>query len=385
MNYQSPYPIAVIGDGIIGLVSALWLATNNIPVILVKGTSKSPVGDWDSRTYALNLLSCDMLEMLGILQELKRCSHFESMRVWDKQGACLHFSASDIGETKLGVVVEHRVLSEVLNAKLNRDTRVIQLTKELTAINFGDTSQSSKLHFADGGTYDVAFVIGADGGRSIVRQQAGIECSIHDYHQVAQAAIVATEHNHRFQCVQQFSARFGVTALLPLSERVCSAIRMHQDALEDAEFEDFFSKNMPLGDVRLLSRPLTFPLVGRIVRQYVTPNCALVGDAAHSIHPLAGQGANLGFGDLAILFSVLKQSESNHFSWSILRAYQRKVVLNNQMTKCAMEALFKVNGRSDMASQKLRKLVCKLVDENLNLRRVFIRNACGLNYETATL
>ena len=382
MTAGSDTPVAVVGGGVIGLACAARLATAGTAVLLVGGKDAAPPAApaaddarWDPRTYALNGLACDFLEQLGVVPQLVRHGVFEALDVWDARGGRMYFSATDLGEPRLGIVVEHAVLAAALWEVLAPFRQFEHLAKELAAVDFPSRPGGvCRLRFADGESRAVRFVIGADGARSLVREQAGIKWTRRDYRQVAQAAVVETRDDHHNTCRQQFSQQ-GIAALLPLAQRTSAAIWSHSVASSPADFERFFSDEMGLGPVEVLAPPVAFPLHGGLARSYIAPHCLLVGDAAHSVHPLAGQGANLGFGDLTALFGALHRSRSNDFTWPVLRRYQRAVVAHNCSMKSSIEFLLGLN--QVRAAAALRRTAYNGVNRSVTLKKCFMRYAAG--------
>ncbi len=376
--------IAVVGGGVIGLACAIRLAMEEAPVLLVVGSGgkPEPVGtdDWDARTYALNRLSCRFLDAIGALALVARYGVFEAMDVWDERGGRMRFDATDIGEPRLGIVLEHAALLSALWVRIQAFPNIECVAKNIDAIAFPAQERAAcRLAFADGDARDAGFVIGADGARSQARQQAGIEWQQRDYRHTAQAAAVKTEASHRRTCLQQFS-RAGVAALLPLADKVCAAIWSHAKPASADAFEQFFSQQMGLGRVEIISQLASFPLYGGMAKTSIAPRCALVGDAARHIHPLAGQGANLGFGDLAALFDALRQSPTKRFTWAVLRRYQRMTAANNRIMKGGLEGLLALTDCDDRLIGALRRTAYNRVDQSVGLKKKFMRYAGGARY-----
>lgn len=376
-------PVAIIGGGIIGSACAGRLAQLGFETILVQGKQRHQrpalsSDAWDSRAYALNQQACSVLKDLGAAEHIRRKGVFESLRVWDDSDRLLQFHATDIGVSQLGIVVEHTVLADALAERLQALPNLQCIEKEFNKIHFPERSkQPLSLQFDDGDTCDVSFVIGADGAKSIVRECAGIASKCRPYHQVAHAAVVATQQPHRNICWQKFSSSQGVLALLPLTDKVCSAIWSHPQDVDPTQFETVFSQAMGLGDITLLSQPASFPLQGMLAEKYVTRHCALIGDAAHNVHPLAGQGANLGFRDIACLLDALQKSQPQQFKWSVLRRYQRTVVLHNAAVKTGIELLLKLGQAPPHSNPLLWKTICNSMGRSAWLRGFFIQRASG--------
>lgn len=386
MATDSSTGIAVIGGGVVGLACAIRLAMEEVSVLLVVGSGGRPEPDdeeasaWDARTYALNHLSCHFLKQIGALPLIKRYGVFEAMDVWDMRGGRMHFSATDIGEARLGIVLEHTTLLSALWTRVQALSNIECVEKSIGSIEFAPQGrQTCHLRFDDDDCRDTGFVIGADGAHSAVRQQAGIEWEWRDYRQTAQAAVVKVENEHRRTCLQQFSSA-GIAALLPLPGKTCAAIWSHARPTSADELEQFFSRQMGLGQVEIISQLASLPLYGGMAKSFIAPYCLLVGDAAHNIHPMAGQGANLGFGDLFALFNALQQSPVKEFTWSVLRRYQRMTVANNRIMKGGIEGLLALSNRDDRLSAFLRHTVYDCVDRSVGLKKRFMRYAGGACY-----
>ncbi|WP_455380377.1 UbiH/UbiF/VisC/COQ6 family ubiquinone biosynthesis hydroxylase, partial [Acidihalobacter prosperus] len=340
MVSSTHYEIAIIGGGMIGTALARILGRQGRNVALVEAHSPRPWtkdSDYDLRVSAINRASQHLFEAMdaweGILS--RRVSPYARMHVWEGTGqGSITFDAAEIGEANLGHIIENRVIQEGLSEGLENVTQYCPNT--LDSMHVGN--DQVQLSLSDGTQLTSNLVVGADGAHSQVRQLAGIDREIRPYHQKAIVAVLNTELGHRDTAWQRFLAT-GPLALLPLSDGRCSLVWSADTAiadrlikLPDEVFRSELSRatQLRLGCVTQIGPRATFPLIGGRVRPYVRPRVALIGDAAHTIHPLAGQGANLGFMDVAALAEVLGSTKRDVGSLRVLRAYERRRRADNE-------------------------------------------------------
>lgn len=383
---QHQPPVAVVGGGVIGLACAARLALDGRRVLLFaarppRAPDNAAADVYEPRTYALSAASCAFLNDIGAPPP--RHCRFRALEVWDAEGGGhIHFSAAGFGVSHLGIVVEHSLLVQALFARLDTLAQVERVEAPPLAVENNPETGRRRIFTGDG-EREADFVIGADGARSRVRDWMGVAWRRRDYRQTALAAVVRTAQPHQSTCWQCFSDD-GVVAFLPLAGRVCAVVwscsrERAQELLQSgaAFFEPQLERafGARLGAIELLSGIASFPLHGGIVDDYVKPGFALVGDAAHSVHPLAGQGANLGFADLAALFAALEQSRGGGFSWPVLRRYQRAVKARNQWMKGGLEALLWLFSRSQPALVSVRSAGLSGVGRIAPLKNFFMRRA----------
>ena len=380
-------PVAVVGGGVIGLSCAICLAQRNIKVQLCAKQPEALDLDtqhYDARTYALSQASVALLEVAQVMPLITRYSNFEALEVWDTGGGRIHFDASDIGAARLGVIVEHKYL---INALWQR-------VKQLSSIQH-DSMQISSTHISKDGVLEAklkgggdeyrqfSLIIGADGVQSQIRQLMNVQWSVRDYRQTAFAYIVQTTENHRLTGWQRFSSN-GVMAFLPLADKVCAIVWSCPDALAhqiaELNTEELMSRTSEemeghFGKLSVLSEVCSFQLRGGYVDRYVAPGMLLIGDAAHNIHPLAGQGANLGFADLNVLLNLLDDSRSMKLNYPLLRRYERMVKGDNQRMKVGLESLLWMFSNHSPLLAYARARGMRLVNQMPTLKNFFLRRA----------
>jgi len=311
------YDVVIAGAGLVGLALAAALARAGLTVALA---DRAPIAidagetAWDARIYAISPGSAAFLRAIGAWQALppERIAPVESMRVEGDGGATLAFSAYEQGERALAWIVEERALRAVLVPLARRAG--VEVIGGAAFESLAWLPDAGTLLLADGRALAGHLIVGADGGSSWVRKAAGIAAEPRDYGQTAVVANFACERPHHGRAFQWFRADGGVLAWLPLPERRVSIVWSAPDALAtellglshgELAARVAAAGNDALGAFETITAPASFPLRFLRVPTSVALRLALVGDAAHGIHPLAGQGVNLGFGDAQALAAVL--------------------------------------------------------------------------------
>ncbi len=406
------FDVIVVGGGIVGLTMALLLAQQSqvqkpLKIALLdnqkkKASSKKSetgVKEFNPRVSALSLASQTLFASLNLWQEhiaSKACA-YQDMFVWDSNGTGnISFSALDIQQAALGHIVENSVIVEALEQALEGHTSISLIRGEAVE-SYEFENGLSQLSLNTGKKLSAKLVLAADGGNSTLRKQAEFKVKEWSYQHQAIVATVKTEKSHGFTASQCFLPT-GPIAFLPLldstsaeGEQFYSSIVWSCEsdqaeelmALEDAQFmqkleQAFESK---LGSLEDIGPRLSFPLWQRHATSYVKEGLALVGDAAHTIHPLAGQGVNLGLLDAVCLARVISQainSKEDYGSERVLSRYQRERKGHNLSMMVLMEAFKKGFGSDDLIVRWLRNAGMSSVDKLSPIKHQLIKKAMGL-------
>ncbi|MGB1582111.1 MAG: UbiH/UbiF/VisC/COQ6 family ubiquinone biosynthesis hydroxylase, partial [Nevskiales bacterium] len=343
--------------------------------------------DYDLRVSAISPASQQLLEDLGawdIIVQQRICP-YSQMRVWEAdQNTELHFSAVDAGITQLGHIIENSLIIHALWQCL--DKVEVFCPASLRGLEIG--AETARLTLDDGRQLCAALVIAADGGQSQTRQLADIGVYGRGYQQRGIVAVVKTRHSHEETAWQRFLPN-GPVAFLPLANG-CSSIVWSADdawadellALDEAGFAERLAQAVQhrLGEVEILSRRAAFPLRIQQAEQYCAPRLALVGDAAHVVHPLAGQGVNLGFGDVACLCKLVTETRDKGRDLGEhrrLRRYERARKAEDMLMAQLTDGLSRLYGSEHGLLKLGRREGIRAVNQVLPLKTALMRHAMG--------
>ncbi|MBS0612693.1 MAG: UbiH/UbiF/VisC/COQ6 family ubiquinone biosynthesis hydroxylase [Proteobacteria bacterium] len=388
------FDIVVVGAGPAGASVAAAMARRGIaPAARIALLSErfagapAPDADWNLRVFALNRNSQRLLDSIDAWQRIPaaRRHPYQRMCVWDAtdtaRGArALRFDCADLGESDLGHIVDGEALRwAALEAA--RQAGVVAVQARVTGLSFDE--RAVRLALDDGRCVRAALVIGADGASSPLRALAGIGTIGHDYHQQAVVAHVRTAAANLDTAWQRFLPG-GPLALLPLQDgrssivwSVPAARAVELCALAPAEFGRQLEADSDsvLGACTLASGRAAFPLRLQHAQHYVRPRLALVADAAHSVHPLAGQGLNLGLRDVAALCETLAMAPEAIGELAVLRRYERARKADNLAASAAFDGLNRLFGNTHPLLSRLRSAGLLAVERSGPLKRWFARAA----------
>ena len=397
MNRRGEHDVVVVGAGVVGAATALALLREGFDVALVEARPAptwNAADDVDARVVALAPDAVALLDDLGVWKSVTdaRACAYSHMRVWDALAAGeLSFAAEDRGETALGWIVENRLLQHVLwQALVEAGARgaAIQLRVpgEVTAIENDERGVAATL--ADGSVVRARLLVAADGATSPIRTQLGIAVREHDYGQRAIVAHVGIERAHESTAWQRFQPG-GPLAFLPLVDGRCSIVWSLQGneaervlALGDAAFcaELGCALDFRLGNITSTTRRLAFPLRMRLAERYVVGRTLLIGDAGHAVHPLAGQGLNLGLRDVNNLRGQLRRAKARGIdagAAQVLRRYERERRSENILAASSFTLIERCFNSESIAVAGLRGLALAVADKVTPLKRVLMDAAAG--------
>lgn len=388
------YDIAIIGGGCVGGTLACALAQEGMRVAVIEAREAPRVwaaGSVDLRVFAVTRASERIFRAINVWDAIEQggISPFRDMHVWDASGAGeIHFDSADLGEPTLGYIIEQRVIQAALNARMEVLPSLDRFCPaELTG--FEIDAERARITLDGGRMLSARLLVGADGAQSRVRGMAGIAIEARPYDQEAVVAVVTTEQSHQETAWQRFLPT-GPLAFLPLrdgrSSIVWSTTPQQAAMLCDLDSADFLNELSTafahrLGAVIGVEERVRFPLQRLHATRYVSERLALIGDAAHVIHPLAGQGVNLGLLDAAALAEVLLETARNGRDLgrlNNLRRYERWRHGNNHAMQRAMDGFKTLFGESVGPVRAVRTLGLGLVDRLGPIKQVIARHAMGL-------
>ena len=399
------FDLVIAGGGVVGAALACLLDGLELRIALVERRLPDEGGlpfeaeglRFDPRVSAVNEASRRVLGELGVWDEIRaiRCCDYKQMRVWDAEGTgSIHFSADALGVESLGSIVENSIVLARLYARLRGQGNLTLLAPFSSAgLELGDGVAT--LVGESGGRLRAGLLVGADGGNSAIRELAGIASSERDYGQAALVTTVRTSQSHGHTAWQRFLDT-GPLAFLPLafagdgefrhSSIVWSTTTEIAEELLALPEERFRARlalaiEHRLGEVEWCDRRFRFPLRARHAQAYVKDGIALVGDAAHTIHPLAGQGVNLGIQDAAILAGELRAglAAGRKINDSVpLRRYARRRKGDNLATMWTMEGLHRLFGPQPLPLRWLRNTGLNFVDRATPIKNQLARRAIGV-------
>jgi ubiquinone biosynthesis UbiH/UbiF/VisC/COQ6 family hydroxylase len=391
MTDPRAFDVAVVGAGVAGMACALGLAQTGIRTVLVgpRLSVKLPskTAPFDARIYAVAPATVEFLQRLSVWNrvDVARTMPVERMRVFGDRGDALTFDAYGGAVERLATIVEESELVRVLDAACDFSPGVVRIESPFAAIRMRDGSASVEL--ADATTLQAQLVVGADGASSAVRAAGGCSASVTEYQQSGLVANFRCERPHLATAFQWFTDE-GVVALLPLPSDhvslVWSAPTVLADELAHMAPEALAARvtqrtGQALGALSPAGPAAAFPLRMMIVERLVGPRVALVGDAAHLVHPLAGQGLNLGLQDVAALLEVIGAREAfrDIGDLVLLRRYERNRAAPIATMRAATDGLARLFGIDDPLARFIRNTGMAAVNRLAPIKRLLIRRALG--------
>lgn len=384
--------VAIVGAGPVGSVLALALARAGVSVAVVEANAPPRWTDaeTDLRVYALSRASQNILARLDAWERIAaaRACTYDAMEVWQASGrGCVRFAAADVDEPDLGHIVEGNLLAATLAERVRVAPGIAwHCPEKLERLSVGE--DAAELVLASGRRLTALVVVGADGAHSRVRTLAGIQTEEEPYGQTAVVAHLKTEKPHGAAARQIFRPN-GPLALLPLADGRVSIVwstspqeAEHVFALDETAFGKAVAEASEhvLGGLTLASERASFPLLKLHAESYVAPRVVLAGDAAHVVHPLAGQGMNLGLLDAAALAEVIAEARRGGRDvddYLVLRRYERWRHGENLAMQTALTGFKQLFGFDMAPARALRGAGMKLFDLAAPAKRYAIRVALG--------
>jgi len=383
---KSQYDIAIIGSGLIGGALAIALSKLNFNIVLIDPNYAKPIitDDYDSRVSAVVSSSVNFLKDINIWEGIKRKRPYQSTRVWDQNSnGKLHFTSD---KNDLGFIIENNQIIHSLHEAIECCSNIKFINSEVKSIV--DEKTHYQINLDSSTSISANLLIGADGFNSSIRKFANIESKKRNYHQHAFVFNIQTQEKLDNSIWQRFNSD-SISAVLPLDDHIASIVwsvknelKNELDVMDQELFLKSFSRSLEhsFGKLKIVSNINSFPLYEMKANEYVKPNLVLIGDAAHRIHPLAGQGANIGFMDIMELTNVLEDSNFTDLgNIRSLKKYERRRKFENEMMSNAMTGLDGIFKNNSEFVRTLRGLGMNLIDSSDSLKSKILERASGKN------
>ena len=389
---KQEFDVVIVGGGMVGAAVACCLGDSGLKVAVIESQVSenfTPDQPHDLRVSALSIASRNILEAVGAWQGVvsRRFCPFKRMRVWETAGDTT-FNSDDIRYPELGYIVENRITQLALLERLaDFDNIKLLMPQTISKINYN--GHGSELVLADGAVLQAKLLVAADGGASRVRQSVGLGVTSWDYNQHALVIYVETAYPQQDITWQRFVPS-GPQAFLPLSGNYASLVwyqspdevrRLQGLSYEDLKAELIATFPDCLGEIKQILGVASFPLKRQHAQSYVKQGVALVGDAAHMINPLAGQGVNIGLLDAAALAEVLVDAHAkgkNIADLAVLKRYESMRRTENLKMMTLMDVFYKSFSNDILPVKLIRNLGLGLAQRLTPVRKKVMKAAMGL-------
>lgn len=390
------YDLVIVGGGMVGLTLAASLANSELTVAVIENGEAPVLTETPaSRVSAISIASRHVLENLNVWPQLnqQRITAYDSMFVWDKDSfGKINFDAEQVDCSELGYIIENdQIQSALLTVVKNQQNVTFYSPDSLANLMIGEGE--AWLSLASGKSLTAKLVVGADGAHSMLRKQVDIPLTHWDYNHHALVATVKTDLAHE-NCARQIFTPDGPLAFLPLFEKnLCSIVwsvapekALFLKNLSKLEFNKQLTRHFDnlLGQCELQSEIASFPLTMRYARDFAKHRIALIGDAAHTIHPLAGQGVNLGLLDAVSLGQIIIENSEQHKDiglYANLRFFERWRKTEATQMIASMELLKHLFQGDNPIQKTVRDIALLLTDKLTSVKKLFIKQAMGLSGE----
>jgi 2-octaprenylphenol hydroxylase len=401
------YQVVIVGGGMVGSALAAALANSDISIALIEpnaaqqppqtdlSNERSVCAEFDTRVSAITAQSEALLTKLGIWDLIsEQCkSAYQGMTVWDAEGTGeVNFNANELHVPCLGTIVENREIVWALQQRIEQAGNITIIRDTVSHIDNQNPQGLTPVFLSSGQAVNTELLVGADGALSRIKQWGEFAVSEWDYEHQALVATIELEQSHQLTAWQRFRPE-GPLALLPLAagnDKTCSIVWSTNEeecqqllALNDEDFcqQLGLAFEHRLGQIVNVGPRTAFPLRQRHAKNYVVAGIALVGDAAHTIHPLAGQGVNLGFKDVAALSEELLRGNKSGIALgdlSLLQRYQRRRQGDNLLMMGAMEGFKRLFAAEQPMIRLLRNQGMRLFNRASAVKQHVVMQAMGL-------
>lgn len=403
--------IAILGAGMVGTALAAALKNTSLSIALIDAQPadmlQAPTGiassvkEFQPRVSALTIASKNLLSGLDVWQKISRqqVMPYQKMNVWDQLGSAqINFDAAELYCDELGFIVENQSIVAALHKTVRKQANLLCFLgcslESIRPVSDTENPDAHILTLSDGSSIQCKLIVAADGANSKVRSLLMMPTREWDYQHHAIVATVKTEKPHGAMARQRFSES-GPLAFLPLQDehssgKFCSivwSIQPEEAGNLMSQSDEVFRKNLELefesrlGAIEQISQRFSYPLRQRHAKSYIGPGTVLVGDAAHTIHPLAGQGVNLGFKDVQALSSILVQADRDGVTvshQSLLKRYNRQRQGDNLMMMGLMEGFKQLFEQKDPLVRWIRNVGLNWVDKQDFVKKQIVKRAMGL-------
>ncbi len=388
------FDIIIIGGGMVGATLGCALGDSPFKVAVIEPVTAPtswPEEEYDIRVSAITRATEHVFRHVGAWQGMaqRRVTPYQGMEVWDATGnGAIEFNAAELGETNLGHIIENRVILAALLERMVQFDNV-QLFCPADAKRMDRTHDQVTVVLDDGRILSAKLLVGTDGARSWVRDQAGITTTGWSYEQTAVVATIKTSLHHHGVAYQRFMPE-GPLAFLPMPNGLSSIVwsttperARELVAMEEGQFLDELQNTFgdKLGRMEWVGPRGGFPLILKHANSYSSERLVLAGNAAHAIHPLAGQGLNLGVSDVAALTEVLLDAKRAHRDigdLAVLRKYERWRKADNLGVMAAMDGFKRLFSNDSKPLSLLRNVGLTLANKSGPIKTMMVRRAMGI-------
>lgn len=384
------FDLVIIGAGMVGLALAAQLKNSSLNIALIEQAEPHiPPEQISYRVSALNLASEKLLRDVGAWQHINRATPYQTMKVWEQDSfAKIDFDGQSLGRDHLGHIVENHLIQRALwqQVEQQNNAQIYFGVPQQVAVN----ENHAMLILQNGTMLTSKLIVGADGAHSWLRKQADIPLTFRDYGHYALVCNVQTDEPHQ-HCSRQIFSPDSVLAFLPLHQaNLCSIVwslppeqAQALKVMDDNEFNKMLSVafDQQLGRCQVQTERQIYPLTARYARNFAQPRIALIGDAAHTIHPLAGLGVNLGFQDAILLAEQLEQYHQQALDIGLyrhLRYFERQRKTEAVKYLLAMQGLKDLFSGDNPVKKLIRGIGLTATNQLEIVKDQFIKQALGL-------